>query len=118
MEEYLWIKDAINGSALVIVAFGAHQLLTKTFPSLVATFTSEIKAQRDLHALTLDKHNQQYTQTLENQRKDFLSELQAERASNIVASERMGTIYREQQKELIQMRCLRIDCAKREQDKP
>lgn len=102
MDEYYWIKDAVQFGALGIVAFGAHQLLTKTFPGLVATFTHEIQSQRSLHAETLD-----------NQRKDFLAELQAERASNVAASQLLLTTFREQQKELLQMRCLRMDCANR-----
>jgi len=99
VNEYAWIKDATQFGALGIVAFGAHFLLTKTFPGLVATFTSEIQAQRTLHAATMD-----------NQRRDFLAELQAERASNIAASQLMLATFRDQQKELLQMRCLRPAC--------
>lgn len=102
MEEYSWIKDATQFGALSIVAFGAHFLLTKTFPGLVATFTSEIQAQRTLHA-----------QVMENQRKDFLGELQAERASNVSSHQLLLATFRDQQKDLLQMRCLRSDCTSR-----
>jgi len=113
VSEYSWIKDVVQFGALGIVAFGAYVLLTKTWPSLLATFTKEIESQRQLHAATLDQRSKEFTQVLESQRKDFISELQAERESNVAATERLTNIFREQQKELIQMRCLRPSCENR-----
>jgi len=102
VNEFVWIKDLANIGALGIVAFGAHYLLSKTWPSLVEKFTVELKEQRVLHM-----------KAIEDQRKDFLNELTAERESNVREHERTIAIFREQQKELLTMRCLNNACASR-----
>lgn len=113
VNEFVWIKDLANVGALGVVAFGAHYLLSKTWPSLVEKFTIELKDQRTLHMKAMEDRNSQFLSVLENQRRDFLAELTAERDSNVKEHERTIAIFREQQKELLTMRCLNNACMTR-----
>lgn len=66
-----WLQAVIQLGCLGIVAFGAHHVLTKTFPGQQNMFLSELKEQRTLHNVTEQAAQEAFLAALEAQRKDF-----------------------------------------------
>src|ERR1043165_7332351 len=76
-----WLQFVINGGALVIVAAVIYYVFTKSTPDLIATFTGEIRTQREAHNVELRLARESFLGALQQQRSDFREELAIKRDS-------------------------------------
>ena len=76
-----WLQFVINGGALVIVAAVIYYVFTKSTPDLIATFTGELRTQRDAHNTEMRLARESFLTALQQQRSDFREELAAKRES-------------------------------------
>src|SRR5258708_2821932 len=77
-----WLQFVINGGALVIVAAVIYYVFTKSTPDLIATFTGELRTQRDAHNTEMRLARESFLTALQQQRSDFREELAAMRAAH------------------------------------
>ena len=80
-----WLQFVINGGALVIVAAVIYYVFTKSTPDLIATFTGELRTQREAHNTELRLARESFLGALQQQRSDFREELATKRESVIEA---------------------------------
>ena len=76
-----WLQFVINGGALVIVAAVIYYVFNKSTPDLIATFTGELRTQREAHNVEVRMARESYLEALRQQRSDFREELAAKRES-------------------------------------
>jgi len=74
-----WIQFVINGGSLVIVAAVIYYVFTKSTPDLIATFTGELRTQREAHHAEVRLARESFLEALRQQRSDFREELAAKR---------------------------------------